>query len=129
MKDAAGRPDKWVVLKRGLNKKCPHCGRGPLFRKWIIFLDRCPVCGLVYQRNRGDIWAFWVISDRIPIAVAIVLIYFGFRVQTWPTALLFFFALATPLVLTMPHRQGLALALDERTRAYWPDSTDQLPKG
>ena len=81
MKDVSRRPDKWVVLKRGLSKKCPHCGRGPLFRKWIVFLDRCPVCGLVYQPNRGDIWAFWVVT-KDSIAVAIVLILFRFRVQS-----------------------------------------------
>jgi uncharacterized protein (DUF983 family) len=123
------RPTLWTILKRGLRRRCPHCGQGPLFRKWAVILERCPVCGLVYQRNQGDIWAFWVISDRIPLAIGIVAIYLGFRSESWPVLLLFFAGLAVPLIVTIPHRQGLALALDYLTRVYWPDSTDELPQG
>ena len=36
------------------------------------------MCGLVYERNPGDTWAFTIIGDRLPIAAIIVLIYFGY---------------------------------------------------
>src|ERR1700719_5300445 len=66
-----------TALRRGLQKRCPHCGKGPLFVGWH-HLDRCGVCGLVYERNPGDTWAFTVIGDRLPVAAIIVLVYFGF---------------------------------------------------
>ena len=81
----------------------------------------------MYQRNQGDIWAFWILTDRIPIAAGIVAVYFGFRVNTFAEGVLFFLAMAVPLVLTMPHRQGLALALDYLSRVYWRDPSDSLP--
>ena len=76
MADARGR----VILRalgRGLRRRCPHCGRGPLFSGFAHHLERCRVCGLVYERNPGDTWAFTIIGDRLPIAAIVALIYFG----------------------------------------------------
>ncbi len=33
------------VLKRGLTKHCPHCGKGKLFENWNTFQRACPYCG------------------------------------------------------------------------------------
>src|SRR5437016_10637781 len=66
-----------TALGRGLRKRCPHCGQGPLFRGWAMHIDVCPMCHLVYERNPGDTWAFTIVGDRLPVAVAIVLVYFG----------------------------------------------------
>lgn len=93
----------------------------------MAIADRCPACGLVYQPNRGDIWAFIVLTDRIPIALAIIAVFFGFRSDTWVRVLLSLVVLAVPLVATMPHRVGIAVALDYLTRVRWPDSNDTLP--
>ena len=61
-----------TALRRGISKRCPHCGVGPIFSGWAHHLERCPACGLVYERNPGDTWAFTIIGDRIPIAAIIV---------------------------------------------------------
>ena len=38
----------------------------------------CPVCQLVYLRNQGDTWIHWILTDRIPIAVGLILsVFFG----------------------------------------------------
>ena len=65
-----------TALRRGLRKRCPHCGEGRLFSGWS-HLERCSICGLVFVRNPGDTWAFTIIGDRLPIGAMIVLIYFG----------------------------------------------------
>ncbi len=70
---------------------------------------------------------FFVVMDRIPILVAIATIYFGFRVTNWLIALAFFFAIAGPLVVTMPQRQGIAVALNYLSRVYFHDPSDELP--
>jgi uncharacterized protein (DUF983 family) len=73
-----------TALRRGLRKRCPHCGEGRLFSGWSQ-RQRCSHCGLVFVRNPGDTWAFTIIGDRLPIAVMIVLIYFGScgRIAGW----------------------------------------------
>ena len=61
------------ALRRGLRRRCPHCGLGPLFTGWAHHIERCPACGLVYERNPGDTWAFTILGDRLPVAAIIVL--------------------------------------------------------
>ena len=90
--------------------------------------DRCGVCGFRFLINQGDTWFFWVVMDRIPIAIGLILIvFFGFRVSSWQLGVLFFGGMAVPLVATMPNRQGIAVALNYLSRVYFPDPSDVLP--
>ena len=66
------------ALGRGLRKKCPHCGNGPIYVGWAGEVGQCPACGLVYERNAGDTWGWVIVGDRIPVAVGIGIIYFRF---------------------------------------------------
>ena len=113
---------------RGVRRRCPHCGRGALFVRWITLHRQCADCGLVYLRNQGDIWFFWIVMDRIPILLGIAAIFFGFRITTWLDGLGFFLAVAGPLVATMPQRQGAAVALSYLSRVYFRDPSDDLPE-
>ena len=70
----------------------------------------------------GDVWWVWIVTDRIPVGIGIVLLYFGFRVKTFWMGIFFFGSLSLPLLLTIPRRYGLAIAItyliegDGRTR-------------
>ena len=121
------RPRLLRTLWRGLRRRCPHCGRGALFARWITLHRQCDACGLVYLRNQGDIWFFWIVMDRIPILAGIAGIYFGFRISTWLDGAAFFLAIAGSLVATMPQRQGAAIALNYLSRVYLRDPSDVLP--
>ena len=117
----------WRALANGVKRNCPHCGLGVLLDGWLSARDRCPTCGLVYERNHGDTWAFWVVGDRIPVAIAIVAIYFGLKPASAIGGILFLGALAALLIVTIPHRMGLVLALHYLSRQYWPDVDDPVP--
>jgi uncharacterized protein (DUF983 family) len=39
---------------RGVRCRCPRCGEGRLFRKWLKPLERCPVCMLDLTPQRAD---------------------------------------------------------------------------
>jgi uncharacterized protein (DUF983 family) len=110
-----------VVVRRGLRRRCPRCGIGPLFRRGIRTYERCSACGLLYQRDQGDTWLFMIITDRIPILFGIAAVYFGFRPSNPGVSVLFFLALALPMIATLRERQGLALALDYLLRVYLRD--------
>jgi uncharacterized protein (DUF983 family) len=116
------------VLLRGLRKRCPHCGIGPIYVRWARDVGQCPVCGLVYERNPGDTWGWVIIGDRIPVAAGIVLVYFRFGSSLGRLPLVLFFAvLIVILIWTAPNRWGAAIALHYLSRAYWPDPADPLP--
>ena len=112
------RPRIREVLLRGLRRRCPHCGEGALFSSGIKFNERCPACGFLLQRDRGDTLMFMFITDRIPLLFGIAAVYFGFsNLSAWG-ATAFLLALVVPMVATIRERQGLALALDYLSRTY-----------
>ena len=106
-----------ALLWRGMRQRCPHCGQGPIFRGWIKMHDRCSVCGLQYLPNQGDLLAFqMVINKGLFIFPLIVLMYFRLYVPD----VRWFYLLASVLLIvfvgTLPHRSGMALAVDYLVR-------------
>ena len=115
-----------TALRRGVRKRCPHCGRGRLFAGWK-HLGRCSFCRLVFERNPGDTWAFTIVGDRLPIGVMIVVIYFGVM-RSHPVLGLSLLVLMGVLVIwTAPNRWGVGIALHYLSRVYWPDPADPIP--
>ena len=116
-----------TALRRGVSRRCPHCGEGRLFEGWSHHLERCSVCGLVYERNPGDTWAFTIILDRVPVGAGIVLLYFGFGRSHQLLGILAFIVMAALLLVTSPNRWGAGIALHYLSRVYWPDPEDPVP--
>jgi hypothetical protein len=85
------------------------------------------VCGLVYERNPGDTWAFTIIGDRLPIAAIIVMIYFGIGRSHHTLGLITFVMIGALLVWTAPNRWGAGIALHYLSRVFWPDPGDPVP--
>jgi hypothetical protein len=78
-------------------------------------------------RNPGDTWAFTIIGDRLPIAVIIVLIYFGVVRSYRVLGLTLMVVSVALLVWTARNRWGAGIALHYLSRVYWPDPADPIP--
>lgn len=53
------RPSAWVA---GLRQRCPECGRGELFERYLRFGEKCRVCGADFRAaDAGDGPAVFVI--------------------------------------------------------------------
>ncbi|WP_041544652.1 MULTISPECIES: DUF983 domain-containing protein [Chelativorans] len=52
----AKQHDRSVVraMWRGFQGKCPHCGKGRLFRSFLKTVDRCSECGEEMIHHRAD---------------------------------------------------------------------------
>lgn len=97
-----------------------------MFSGWSQ-LERCSACDLVYVRNPGDIWAFTILGDRVPLFVMIVLLYFGVMRSHPVLGLTLMVGLLALAIWTTPNRWGAAIALHYLSRVYWPDPADPLP--
>ncbi|HWF84099.1 MAG TPA: hypothetical protein VG222_04615 [Vicinamibacterales bacterium] len=113
--------------ERGLRKRCPHCGVGPLFAGWNQ-IERCAHCGLVFEPHEGDTWFFTIIGDRLPVAVAIVVVYFNLGAFSHLLGALAFGAIVIALIWTTPNRWRAGIALHYLSRVFWPDPADPIPK-
>jgi len=75
-KPAAGQPPKGAgeAMWRGFRGKCPACGEGKMFRKFLKVADNCPNCGEeLYHHRADDFPAYLVIVIVGHILVPIVL--------------------------------------------------------
>jgi uncharacterized protein (DUF983 family) len=62
-------PPLGVVLARALRLRCPRCGNGQLYEGWFRMRERCPACGLRYEREQG----FFVGAIYVNYAITAVL--------------------------------------------------------
>jgi uncharacterized protein (DUF983 family) len=44
----------WRSMVRGFTGRCPHCGEGKLFGRFLKVADRCEACGEEYHHHRAD---------------------------------------------------------------------------
>jgi uncharacterized protein (DUF983 family) len=47
-------PRRSLALRRGLVGRCPNCGKGALFRRYLTLVDRCAVCSEPLGHIRAD---------------------------------------------------------------------------
>ena len=45
---------KFNQLKRGFSKRCPKCGKSPIFLTYIKTLDYCKSCGIKFSDYKSD---------------------------------------------------------------------------
>ena len=105
-------PGKLEAIWRGMRRRCPRCGQAPIFERWITVRDQCAHCGLRFEERAGDTWGFWVLLDRVFVAIPFVILLFGFATASLGLRLVLIGFLMVPLIATMPHRQGIAIAID-----------------
>ncbi len=49
-----GPRDAWLSIKRGFRGKCPHCGKGEIFYRYLKVSDSCPSCHTELHHQRAD---------------------------------------------------------------------------
>lgn len=112
---------KSEVLKRGWNKKCPHCGESNIFATWFTINEKCENCDFIFEQNHGDSWAFWIIGDRFFLGAFMIALFWVIEPESFTSGLTLFSIIMIPLIVTMPNRMGVCIALDYFSREYLGD--------
>lgn len=111
--------DALRTFARGALGRCPKCGQGNLFRRYLKVVDQCSVCGEVYGHYRADDappWLTILLVGHITIPV-ILFVEENFQPPPWVE-----FAVYLPLVLLLtltilPRCKGIIVAALWRTKA------------
>jgi uncharacterized protein (DUF983 family) len=118
-----------TLLARGCRKKCPQCGKGDLYKSWSKLQDQCPVCGLCYLPNQGDLLGPLLFFDRLLFLIPLILVVYFWRFGSNVFSLLMFGgAILFLLVFTLPHRNGMSVAIDYLVRRKAGDLSDDEPE-
>lgn len=110
---------------RGCLKHCGVCGRGRLFRRWFWMRERCPRCGLRFERIEGH-WTGDVGINTIVSFGALLVVLLGGFLLTWPeppvtTLVVAAFAVAAIVpVVFLPFSKTIWLAVDLMLRPLEP---------
>ena len=106
------------ALRIAVRRRCPACGEGRIWARWLSLRPACPVCGAVPDRGEHDAWiggvfVNFVVAELIVVAgfIAAMLLTWPetpWRALTWGTAIL---AIVAPVV-TYPFTLTFWLAVD-----------------
>jgi len=105
-------------LGRALRLRCPNCGGGGLFLRWVFMRDTCPQCHLFLDRREPDYFIGGYTVNFVGAEFMIALGALATILLTWPavpwTALKWWLiGLMIPIpILTYPWSKTLWLAID-----------------
>lgn len=71
------------ALGNGLRKRCPVCAEKDVFASFFTIREKCPSCGLVFEREEG----YWLGAMIVAMALVIVtfaVVFLGGIALTWP---------------------------------------------
>jgi uncharacterized protein (DUF983 family) len=130
------------TLLRGCLKRCGVCGQGHLFRRWFRMLERCPRCGLRFERVEGH-WTGDIGVNTILSFGTLLAVLMGGFLLTWPdppvrglVVATITTALVAPLVF-LPFSKTIWLAADLMMRplapgevkdGFGPNDLDRAPE-
>ena len=61
----------WRVIGRGLTFRCPNCGARGLFAGLLTMNERCPRCGLLFEREEGFFLGAMVLNYVVSALLAV----------------------------------------------------------
>jgi uncharacterized protein (DUF983 family) len=77
----------FILLGRALRLRCSLCGRGKLFRAWLLMNRQCPHCGVTFEREPGFFLGSIYINyglTALVVAIAYPLLLFNGIVKETP---------------------------------------------
>ena len=74
-----------TAMGRGLKMKCPHCGTGDLFNRFLKVVDRCPACREEFHHHRADDFPAYLVIVVVGhiIVPAILAVELAYAPPTW----------------------------------------------
>ena len=72
------------MLRGMLTLRCPRCRRGKLFSGLIDMPERCPECGMIYEREHGYFVGAMAISYGLAVGLVGILFFALLAITRWP---------------------------------------------
>ena len=128
-----GLPDArpiFASMLRGAAHKCPACGVGAMFRRYLKVADACPHCGEELHHHRADdAPAYFTIVIVGHIVVGLVLaVEMAYRPALWAHAALWLPLTVILTLVLLPMVKGALVGLQWalRMHGFDPNSTEEI---
>lgn len=77
-------PAIWPAFRRALRLRCPSCGGGPVFLRWLRMAPACASCGLRFSRGEPGYWVGAYFINLVAAEAAFTALLGGALWWTWP---------------------------------------------
>ena len=123
------RRDLWTAVKRGFVGRCPNCGQGKLFGKFLKVADHCEVCGEAFHHHRADDLPAYLAIVVVGHVIVALMMEFQLHGQMSPLTYLMILiplAIVLALVLLQPIK-GAVVGLQWANRMHGFDPSQRDP--
>ena len=114
--------DAWarflLTMRRAIARRCPYCGGLHVFEGYFTLRERCPRCGVTFEREEGYFLGGYalnlIVAEFVGLGLAIFLLFnTGLRELDliWQEVIAVALAVAFPLIL-FPFSRTVWIALD-----------------
>lgn len=120
-------------LLRGVLRHCPNCGERRITTNWWTLRDRCPRCGLFFEREEGY-WTGAIALNTIITEVFFVLLLVAVIAVTWPNIPMFKLLAAAVVVNAIiplvfyPIAKTLWIAIDLSLHPLEPREAEEVER-
>ena len=95
----ADERDVGQAIWRGTLCRCPHCGQGKMFRKYLKVADRCEVCGEELMHHRADDFPPYIAITIVGHIIIFLMLHLDMTYQVQPV---FYIFTMIPLAIILP---------------------------
>ncbi len=123
MSEPVHNPDTLTAMRRGWRGRCPRCGEGALFGRFLKMQSHCAACGLSLEPFRADdAPAYFTIFAVGHVVVPLVLAFERYAAEPplWMHAALWLPLSIGLALLLLPRIKGAVIALLWTNRAAAP---------
>ena len=116
---AAERPTKPAIMN-GLRCRCPNCGQGKLFDRYLHVADTCPNCGEELFHHRADDGPAYLVILLVAhiIGFAIHFMWVAWRPDPWVMATVLSLGAVDLSLALLPPIKGLMVGIQWARRMH-----------
>lgn len=118
--DADAERPVWPAIRKGMKHRCPNCGEGALYEKYLKLNKSCSECGEDLSRARADDGpAYMSILVTAHVMGSLqLLVYELFQPSAWVMAVTFSIGVVVMALALLPRFKGLIVGVQWAKRMH-----------
>lgn len=117
-----GPPERpaWPAIAKGLRQRCPKCGEGSIYERYLKLAPACPVCGEDLSHARADdgpAYLSILVTAKI-MGTAMLLVFEAFQPSPYVLAGVFSVGVVALALFLLPRFKGLIVGVQWAKRMH-----------
>jgi uncharacterized protein (DUF983 family) len=110
----------WPAVRRGLRHKCPNCGEGAIYKRYLKLRAECPACGEDLSHARADdgpAYLSILLTAKVMGSLQL-LVYELWQPEPWVMAVSFSIGVTVMALALLPRFKGMIVGIQWAKRMH-----------